>query len=142
MAFGVTDIVIIAFFPLILIAAAYNQTAIKKILDKHILQRLGDWSFSIYLVHVPIIFTIMTVKAAKTAVIINKTIGYTLHAGTQPLAPAPNYMLGSVKCVVLLIATIFLSALFYRFLEIPARNYFNKIFKTKHKKITNKTLEV
>jgi len=142
MYFGITDIIIVAFFPLILIAAAYNQTLVKKILDKHILQRLGDWSFSIYLVHVPIIFTIMAIKAVQTHIVINKTVANTVHTSIPTVVSAPNYILGFFKCIILLALTILLSALFYRFLEIPARNYFNKKLKTKHKEITIKTLEV
>ncbi|MEO8862105.1 MAG: hypothetical protein ABI358_11815 [Ginsengibacter sp.] len=54
MHFGVVDIIIIAFFPFILLPAAYNNTELKRILDIRALQRLGDWSFSIYMVHIPI----------------------------------------------------------------------------------------
>src|SRR5690606_13910743 len=56
MHFGVEDILVIAIFPFIILAAAYNMTTIKRILELPFLQRLGDWSFSIYMVHVPIVY--------------------------------------------------------------------------------------
>ena len=58
MVMEVEDIIILAFFPFIILSAAYNSTSVKKILDTTVLQRLGDWSFSIYLVHVPIMYLI------------------------------------------------------------------------------------
>ena len=35
-------IIIVAFFPLIIISAAYNQSIVKRILDTRVLQRMGD----------------------------------------------------------------------------------------------------
>ena len=45
---GIPDLLIIAFFPFIIITAAYNTTTVKKVLEWRVLQRLGDWSFSLY----------------------------------------------------------------------------------------------
>jgi len=84
----------------------------------------------------------MAIKAVQTHIVINKTVANTVHTSIPTVVSAPNYILGFFKCIILLALTILLSALFYRFLEIPARNYFNKKLKTKHKEITIKTLEV
>ena len=134
MHFGVMDIIIIAFFPFILIAAAYNQTMIKRLLDTRPLQRLGDWSFSIYMVHMPIIFTFYAINVIQNPKLLDDTV----KAAPQK----PNYVVGMMICLVLVLLTLILAAIFYRFVEIPARNYFNKAFKTKHKEITPETTEV
>jgi peptidoglycan/LPS O-acetylase OafA/YrhL len=134
MHFGIMDIIIVAFFPFILISAAYNQTMVKRFLDTRVLQRLGDWSFSIYMVHVPIIFTFFTIKIIQD----HKLIDDTVKAAPQK----PNYIAGVVMCIALVTLTLILAAIFYRFIEIPARNYFNKTFKTRQKEITPETLEV
>ena len=134
MHFGIMDIIIVAFFPFILISAAYNQTMVKRFLDTRVLQRLGDWSFSIYMVHVPIIFTFFTIKIIQD----HKLIDDTVKAAPQK----PNYIACVVMCIALVTLTLILAAIFYRFIEIPARNYFNKTFKTRQKEITPETLEV
>jgi peptidoglycan/LPS O-acetylase OafA/YrhL len=65
MHFGIMDILIVAFFPVIILAAAYNQTAVKRTLDTRMLQRLGDWSFTIYMVHMPIIHIFLIFRVLK-----------------------------------------------------------------------------
>jgi peptidoglycan/LPS O-acetylase OafA/YrhL len=53
MHFGLDDLLLVLlFFPLTILTAAYNDTRVKRILDTPFLQRLGDWSFSIYMVHI------------------------------------------------------------------------------------------
>ena len=132
MHFGITDILIVAFFPFILISAAYNETILKRVLNWRVFQRLGDWSFSIYMVHTPIMITLILLQLKKNP---------DLLALTKKVAQ-PNYAGSAIACVVVLIITLLLSAFTYRFVEIPARNYFNRLFNTRQKKITPGTLEV
>jgi peptidoglycan/LPS O-acetylase OafA/YrhL len=134
MHFNIMDIIIVGFFPFILIAAAYNQTRVKSILDTKVLQRLGDWSFSIYMVHVPIIFSFTAFSVYKKPSLFSSFANL--------ISGKPNYTFGIIMCIVLLTLTIVIAAMIYRFAEIPARNYFNKVFKTKHKEIKPETLEV
>jgi peptidoglycan/LPS O-acetylase OafA/YrhL len=42
----------VAFFPLVILSAACNADFVKRVLETKPLQRLGEWSFSIYMVHV------------------------------------------------------------------------------------------
>jgi peptidoglycan/LPS O-acetylase OafA/YrhL len=134
MHFGVMDIIIIAFFPFILIAAAYNQTLVKRFLDTKVLQRLGDWSFSIYLVHTPIIFTFYAIQVLQNHKLLDDTVKATVQK--------PDYIVGMYICIALVILTLLIAPLFYRFVEIPSRNYFNKVFETKHKHINPESTEV
>jgi peptidoglycan/LPS O-acetylase OafA/YrhL len=131
---GITHIVIIAFFPFILISAAYNQTRVKRILDTRVLQRLGDWSFSLYLVHIPVIYTFYIFDIRRDPSLfadLNKFFN-------RP----PDYSTGALMCLVIVAISIFISAFTYRLVEVPARNYFNKIFKTNQPRIKTEGVKV
>lgn len=123
MHFGVEDILVIALFPFVILAAAYNDTMIKKALDTPVLQRLGDWSFSIYMVHVPImyIFWVYQIRISPTML---------AKFPAEPAGP-PNYTLGLIACIVVVTLTLIVSSLSYRFIEVPARRYLNKRFTPK-----------
>ena len=127
MHFGLMDIVIVAFFPLIILSAAYNQTTVKRILDTRVLQRLGDWSFTIYMVHVPIILTFNMIDVMKD---------HAYFADLGKLATEkPNYVLNAVMCLPIFALTLIVAGLVYRFVEVPARNYFNGLFNTKRPRV-------
>ena len=134
MHFGVMDIIIIAFFPFILLTAAYNTTSIKRMLDKRALQRLGDWSFSIYMVHVPIIMI-------YTCIQIHKTPGMFADM-SKLISQKPDYRLGAIMCIIIVALTILVASLTYRFIEVPARNYLNNAFNTKRKMIQEDSVKV
>ncbi len=126
MQFEVNELLLVLlFFPLIILSAAYNNTSLKKVLDTPVLQRLGDWSFSIYMVHIPIaqIFIIFLVKKNPD-----------LYA-KFPMQTTPDFALGLIYCIALVILTLFVASLTYRYIEVPARNYLNKFFKSKKVKI-------
>ena len=132
--FGIVHLLILAFFPLVLISAAYNQGAVKRFLDTRVLQRLGDWSFSIYMVHFPIIFSFYISDVRKDA-------GMFADLNTFFNRP-PDYGRGLVMCLVIVALTIGVAALTFRYLEVPARNYFNRILRTDQPKINPEGVEV
>ncbi len=134
MHFGAVDIAIVAFFPFMLLAAAYNQTSIKRFLDTRPLQRLGDWSFAIYMVHMPLIFMAFAWRVHHNPSLFASFIKY--------VTTKPDYPTGLAACLILVTLTLTIAALMYRFVEIPARNYFNRVFKTRHKVISETSLEV
>lgn len=114
MHFGIHELVIVAFFPFIILSAAYNTDWLKRILDTSPLQRLGDWSFSIYLVHIPLIYAgycLMLLDNPKRLSNISE-FGY-FQTG---------YGQAWLYCLVVVGATLLASALLYRFVEVPARN--------------------
>jgi peptidoglycan/LPS O-acetylase OafA/YrhL len=45
-------------------------------------------------------------------------------------------------CIVVVTLTLLVAALVYRFVEVPSRNYFNKVFKTKQPQILVDAVEV
>ena len=134
MHFAVTDIIIIAFFPFILLTAAYNNTALKRILDIRAFQRLGDWSFSIYMVHVPIMMIFTCLQIHKKP----DMFADMAKMRTQK----PDYAHGAIMSIIIVVLTILVASLTYRFIEVPARNYLNTAFNTKRKMIQEDNVAV
>lgn len=114
-------LLVLLFFPLIILTAAYNNTTVKRIFDTPILQRLGDWSFSIYMVHIPI---------AQTFIIFLVKNNPDMFAKFPPQRTS-DFTLGLIYCTALVVLTLVTASLTYRYIEVPARNYFNKLFKSK-----------
>lgn len=123
MHFGLMDIAIIMIFPFILLSAAYNDTRVKRILDTRPMQNIGDWSFSIYMVHMPIISLVWVFRVKNNPA---------MFSGFESFGGKPNYLLGAALCAFVICLTLIAASLSYRFIEVPARNYLNKLFKTKH----------
>ncbi len=63
MHFAVPDVLSVAFFPILLLSAAYGIPNMDAFFWTKPMQRIGDWSFSIYLVHQPLMYTIGRVMA-------------------------------------------------------------------------------
>jgi len=127
MHLGIHELLTLAFFPFILIAAAYNETTIKRILDSRPLKNLGDWSYSIYMVHVPILYVFWITKLQSNP----KMFADVMALLTQK----PDYMRGLIGLCVFLPTTLVVAALTYRYIEIPSRNYLNALFNTKQRAV-------
>jgi len=78
---------------------------------------LGDWSFSIYLVHQPLLFTIGSIVSYLNPVNPNNP-----SAGPPR---APSLLIAWGICVGFIALTLFVSSLTYRFWEVPARKWIN-----------------
>ncbi len=114
-----TDLLTVGAFPLLILVAAHNTGKAKRILETRLFQRLGDWSYSIYMMHVPLIFTALTVQTL------------TAPTGVPAPPPAPTYGLEPIiTCLVFMAIVVGMAALLYRFVEVPARKYLNSKFKT------------
>jgi len=119
MAIGAVDLLVVAIFPFIILAAAHNTSNIKKVLETKVLQRLGDWSFSIYMVHVPImyVFWILDVKNDPK-----------IYA-TFPPQSSMDVLEGMKCCVIVIVLTLVAAALTYKYVEVPGRQFLNSRFK-------------
>jgi peptidoglycan/LPS O-acetylase OafA/YrhL len=120
--FGVPDVLTVFFYPLIILSAAYGSKNIDGLFGNKVMQRLGDWSFSIYLVHQPIVYTIFTLQA------------FFNPSGPGPSSgppPAPGLMTAWIICLVFIAFTLLLSWLTYKYVEVPSRNWINNRFKTR-----------
>ncbi len=115
MHFFVSDLLIVAFFPFILLSGAYGSKSIDRFFGIMPLQKLGDWSFSIYLVHQPLILTVLNIDLF-------------IHP-TDPKNPAANQPVPTptawLICLAFITVMLFVSYLSYRFLEVPARKWIN-----------------
>jgi peptidoglycan/LPS O-acetylase OafA/YrhL len=118
MHFGMPDLLIVALFPLVLLSAVYNTTGVKKVLDKPFLQRLGDWSFSIYMVHMPISFTFDIWEVSKDPGLYKDFMAF--------ISRPPDYGHGLLVCALLVGATLLVAPLTYRFVELPCRTWINR----------------
>ena len=118
MHFGLPDVISVSFLPFILLSAAYGSKSIDKLFATKALQRLGDWSFSIYLVHQPLMFTIGSAMSYLNLMNSNKP-----PAGPPP---APSMLISWGICLVFIAITLLVSSLMYRFWELPARRWINQ----------------
>ena len=118
MHFNLPDFVTIIPFPFILLCGAYGSNGIDKFFANKFLQRLGDWSFSIYLVHQPLLFTIGSIMSYLNPMDPNKPV-----SGPPP---KPEMLTGWVICIAFLILTLAISFVTYQYIEVPARNRINR----------------
>lgn len=105
-------------FPLLILGAAYNTGRLAKLLQTLPLQRLGDWSYSIYMVHVPIMFTFLAIQQL------------TQPAADVTTGPVVYGLEGPVTCLIYVLLVLGVSALTYRLVEVPARRWLNPRLKT------------
>jgi peptidoglycan/LPS O-acetylase OafA/YrhL len=106
-------------FPLLILGAAFNEGRMGGVLQTRPFQWLGNWSYSIYMVHIPIMFTFLAVQLANPP--------------ASPSAPAPVTYgpQGPVTCLIYVLLVLGVSALTYRFVEVPARSWLNPRLKAR-----------
>lgn len=117
--FQVPDGLTVWVFPLLILGAAYNTGRLAKLLQTRALQRLGDWSYSIYMVHVPIMFTFLAVQLANPP---------GSSSAPEPVSYGPQ---GPITCLIYVLLVLGVSALTYRFVEVPARLWLNPRLKAR-----------
>jgi peptidoglycan/LPS O-acetylase OafA/YrhL len=110
------ELVSVALFPFLILAAACNQGKVKEVLTLRPLQRLGDYSFSVYMVHMPLVYLYW---------------GKVLHENPDAFARLPehldpDYLHNWCWSLLLLAATVAVSALTYHWVEVPARRYLTR----------------
>jgi peptidoglycan/LPS O-acetylase OafA/YrhL len=111
MHFAVLDVITVLFFPCIILSAAYGNQNLNVILASKPLQRLGDWSFSIYLIHQPFLYQLATLMGNPDK--------------TRIPIPKMGILVSWLTCLIFVMFILFISYLTYRFIEVPARNFIN-----------------
>ena len=115
--FNLSDLAIPVLFAALLLSAVYGSKNTDAFLGNPLLQRLGDWSFSIYMWHIVLYSIVGNIRIWQMQ--------------QPPLAgppPAPDYFgLTNVWAimVVYLCLVLVVGALSYRFIEKPSRNWIN-----------------
>jgi peptidoglycan/LPS O-acetylase OafA/YrhL len=114
----VYDPVAVFIFGLMILSLAYNTDGVGQFLNKPVFQFLGDISYSLYLVHMPILITFICYRKAMYYPDIKESmsgVGYTFTLEQS-----------WIGLVVFLVVTLSLSALSYKYIEKPARRYLRK----------------
>lgn len=129
------ELLVVALFPLLILAAAYNYGGVKRALETRPLQRLGDWSFSMYMIHMLCIHTGWLLMLWDTP---NLFQGFDTFFGHQA-----RYSLGEawLICLTVLAATLILASLTYRYVEVPARNYLNRQVRVRQSRLVETVLD-
>ena len=81
-----------------------------RLFSTKVMQNLGDWSFSIYLTHQPLIFVLLKIPAMF---------------GNSSAPPPLDTPAAWVVCLIFVALTLVISSLTYRFVEVPARKWIN-----------------
>ena len=110
------DVVAVALFALLILHTAHVEGNVKRILNTKVLTFLGNISYSIYMVHMPLIlspYIIMLLMAAPS------------DGGTVSNAPPnpadPNYLMNWAGVILFSLLVIGVGSLTYRFIEVPMR---------------------
>jgi len=111
--YGVTDLVFIPVFLLLVLSAAYNTGHIKRFLSNRFLQWLGDISYSVYLMQFPLMILVI-VSLPHFGISWNGV--YSLHL---------PYWQAALSCILFLAVLIGVSALSYHYIERPFRKLIN-----------------
>jgi peptidoglycan/LPS O-acetylase OafA/YrhL len=115
MHFNCADVLTVSFLPFILLSAGYGSTRVNVFLQSIPLQKLGDWSFSIYMLH-------QTLLSLIGAITTYQNLGNPALAGPPPV---PSMATGWVIALAFIPFCLFISWLTYRFIEVPARRWIN-----------------
>lgn len=113
------DVLTVAGFALIVLAAASNQSTLRRICGWRPMQRLGDWSYAIYLIHFPLLVSLMVLQDIVNGPPLREA---SLPPPARPLAEA--WGMGLSWCLL----TIGVAALVHRFVEVPARSLIKRWF--------------
>lgn len=111
------DVLTVTFLPLILLSAAYGSRRMDVLLGSKPMRTLGDWSFSIYLTHQPLLFTWF-------AYVGYRALGTpSVSAASRPLDT--SLLAGWGECGLFIALALVVSSLTYRYVELPARQHIN-----------------
>lgn len=115
-------------FAFVVLIFSYEQGIVSRVMRTTVFRKLGEWSYSIYMVHALVVLVLMHGIRMYEAVYRTQLV---------PVAPPPHiaknlsFLLGDFTMNFLalgyLAVVVGLAALTYRFIEQPSRRYFNGI---------------
>ena len=115
MHFGLNDSIYIPLFMLLVLCFSTNESYLAKICKLKPLQYLGDISYSIYMVHFLLLFTIGDFM-------INKMVLLSIVPETHRVP----FFTGIMISILFLLIVIFVSSITYFLIEKPCRKWLNK----------------
>ncbi len=116
MHFDLPDFVTVTLFPFLLLSGTYGSINIDKLFNLKPLQRLGDWSFSIYIIHEPLLYTLGNIMTYL------HPVGKTIQASPPP---TPDMLTAWTFSIIFISIILLIASLTYRFIEVPTRNWIN-----------------
>lgn len=111
-------------FGVVIFLFAMQGGAISRWMCNRVLQRLGELSYSIYLLHF-IVFALMFVAIR----LVQAKTGWpllTLHDGMEVMKFGPLWLMDLVALAYVAVVIV-LAMMTYRWIEVPGRQYFNRI---------------
>lgn len=124
MHFGVSDLFMVGMFPVLIFLAACNTGAMSRLFDRRIFQTVGERSYSIYMIHVPLMSTFLVGWLMFRT---EKSVGVD-NASALALTPAVAWG----ACAAYAVLVLALSALTFRYVEDPMRRWLNGRFLVKN----------
>lgn len=118
---GISDIFMVAMFPALIFLAARNTGAISRLLDRRFFQMAGERSYSIYMIHVPLMSSFLVGWLVFRA---EKPLGVD-NASALALSPAVAWC----ACLAYVVLVLALSGLTFRYVEEPMRRWLNSRFR-------------
>jgi peptidoglycan/LPS O-acetylase OafA/YrhL len=113
------DVISIFIFGIFIVNTANLKGRLKKMMNSRLWNYLGDRSYSIYMVHVPLMILFLVVSEA--------VLGAEYLAQMEKEMKAhPNYLQNWGTAILFLLVSVGLGALVYRYVENPARKYLRK----------------
>jgi peptidoglycan/LPS O-acetylase OafA/YrhL len=110
--FSVSDMLTVLLFPMMILSAAYNENRVSKYLENKHLQAIGAWSYSIYMVHIPLLFSLMSVQLVYPSLELPKPTTYQFS--------------GTLICLLFLGLVLFFARFLHRTVEEPMRRFIVK----------------
>lgn len=107
----VPDMVTVWLLPLLILGACHNRGRTARALGTAPLRSLGEWSYSIYMVHMPIIFSFLGAQLIAEG------------AREDAAKPITYGLVGPASALAFVVLVVLVSALTYRVIEAPARRY-------------------
>ncbi len=108
------DVIAIFAFGILILSTAYVRGWLKVLLNTKLMTYLGDISYSIYMVHMLILFTFL---------------GYQKIHPPNEVEALPNFAVRWAMVAVFLLLTIGIASLTFYTVEQPARKYLRKLFR-------------
>lgn len=108
------DILSIPLFAAIVMSAACNSGRIFRMFEMPFLQLVGDVSYSIYMLHVVVLFSVMELLS-----------GFGIVVRRMPDGTGP-FWIGLLGCIAFLALIVYLSTWSYRKIEKPSRDFINR----------------
>ncbi|MGA7981022.1 MAG: acyltransferase [Chromatiaceae bacterium] len=127
---GVPTVLAPFVFSLIVFVFAAEGGTISRLLRRQPFRALGEWSYSIYMVHAFFVVVIMRAAQVIATLTGSPLLAHSVAAGGEPqktLVYWGNAYLTDAMTAVYLALTILIASLTYRFVEQPGRSWFNRV---------------